>query len=78
MASWVSTAMRIYGEKRHGSRGPGRVASVSPGFIFRSDWQSTDRIELAYTRLFYNRTVDANPAAPLDRDAVTLGAIMSF
>jgi hypothetical protein len=46
--------------------------------VFKKDWQSLDRIELAYSRMYYSDQVDNNPAAPMDRDIVTLGAVMSF
>lgn len=55
-----------------------RVFSVSPGLVFRSDWTSQDSIQLAYSRRFYNDVADDNPARPLDRHVVTLGAVISF
>ena len=54
------------------------VYSVSPGIVFRSNWQSTDRLELIYSSRFYGDAVDNNPAQPLDRDVVALGAYLEF
>jgi hypothetical protein len=79
MASWVTFALRSYGEKRHRRQASAwRTVSVSPALIFRSDWQSTDRIEVAYSRNFYSRGADLNTAAPRDRDVFILGATMTF
>lgn len=75
---WFSTTLRSYGQARDMELGLYRVFSVSPGLAFRSDWQSTDRIELVYTRYFYNDVVDRNPAAPLDRNVITFGGSMTF
>ena len=50
----------------------------TPGLAFRSNWQSTDRIELIYTRRFYSNAVDNNPARPLDRNVLALGAYINF
>lgn len=52
--------------------------NVTPGIAFHSDWQSQDRIELAYSRYFYSDAVDNNSARPLDRNVVTLGARLTF
>ena len=52
--------------------------NVTPGLAFHSDWQSQDRIELAYSRYFYSRVADNNAARPLDRNVVTLGARLTF
>jgi hypothetical protein len=60
------------------SLGRWSVYSISPGLAFRTDWQSTDRIELIYSRRFYGDTVDNNPAEPLDRHVVALGAYIDF
>lgn len=54
------------------------VYSVSPGIAFRSDWQSQDRIEIAYTRRFYNSDTDSNPARPLDRNVISISAYIGF
>jgi hypothetical protein len=78
MLSWLSAPLRLSGEDRDFQFGRYRVYSVSPGISFRRDWQSTDRIELIYTRRFYNSAVDDNPARPLDPHVLALGAYISF
>jgi hypothetical protein len=94
MRSWFGLSLRSFGESRdavvttpqadgqivRGSTGVDRwsVYSISPGIAFRSDWQSTDRIELIYSRRFYSDTADNNPAQPLDRHVVALGAYIDF
>ena len=75
---WFGATVRSYGESRMSALGRWQVYSVSPGLVFRSDWQSTDRIEIIYTRRFYNDVADNNPAQPLDRDIVSLGAYVDF
>jgi hypothetical protein len=64
----------------YGGSGYGRysTATVTPGLIFRSDWQAPERIEIAYSRLFYNGFADANPNDPRDENVVTVGASVSF
>jgi hypothetical protein len=76
----VTDASDVSGAVVQGSTGLGRwsVYSISPGIAFRTNWQSTDRIELIYSRRFYSDTVDNNPAQPLDRDVVALGAYLDF
>lgn len=77
--SWLSLPVRFFGEDRDWQfSGRYRVYSVSPGLAFRTNWQSTDRIELIYTRRFYSSSVDDNPARPLDRDVIALGAYINF
>jgi hypothetical protein len=66
MLRWFSVPLRFFGEDRDFQFGRYRVYSISPGIAFRTDWQSNDRIELIYTRRFYNSAVDDNPARPLD------------
>ena len=94
MLKWFGLSLRGFGESRdvvvttpltadsvvHGTTSVNRwsVYSVSPGLVFRSNWQSTDRIELIYSRRFYSDAVDNNPAQPLDRDVVALGAYLDF
>jgi hypothetical protein len=78
MLPWFGVTLRSYGESRDSPEGRWEVYSVSPGLSFRSNWQSTDRIELIYTRRFYNDVVDNNPAEPLDRDVLALGAYIEF
>jgi hypothetical protein len=76
----VVTRPRVDGEIVRGSSGVDRwsVYSVSPGIAFRTSWQSTDRIELIYSRRFYSDTADNNSAQPLDRDVFALGAYLDF
>jgi hypothetical protein len=78
MTSWLTSTLQVYGQSRDGVAGRWETLSVSPGLAFHSDWQSTDRIQLAYSRLAYSAVVDANPAQPLDRDVITCGAYISF
>lgn len=78
MLSWLSTPLRFFGEDRDFQFGRYRVYSISPGIAFRTDWQSTDRIELIYTRRFYNSGADDNPARPLDPHVLALGANITF
>ncbi len=78
MLSWFSVPLRFFGEDRDFEFGRYRVYSISPGISFRTDWQSTDRIELIYTRRFYNSDVDDNPARPLDPHVLALGAHINF
>jgi len=78
MLSWFSVPLRFFGEDRDFQYGRYRVYSISPGLAFRTNWQSTDRIELIYTRRFYSHAVDDNPARPLDRHVLALGAYINF
>ena len=78
MLRWFSAPLRFFGEDRDFQFGRYRVYSISPGIAFRTDWQSTDRIELIYTRRFYNSAVDDNPARPLDPSVLALGAYINF
>jgi hypothetical protein len=78
MLSWFGTLLRTYGENRDDRSGRRIIYTVSPGLAFRSDWQSNDRIELIYTRFFYNSYVDNNPAQPLDENAVGINASIGF
>ncbi|MEO8180272.1 MAG: hypothetical protein ABI895_15660 [Deltaproteobacteria bacterium] len=78
MLSWFSMPLRLFGEDRDSQFGRYRVYSISPGLAFRTNWQSTDRIELVYTRRFYSQVVDDNPARPLDRNVLALGAYINF
>jgi len=66
------------GSAQYPAYGVYRTYSLTPGLSFRSDWQAPETIEIAYSRRFYNDFVDANPAAPLDQDIVTVGAQVSF
>ena len=94
MLKWFGLSLRSYGESRdavvttpyldgnvvRGNTSVGRwsVYSVSPGIVFRTNWQSADRLELIYSRRFYGDAVDNNLAQPLDRDVVALGAYLEF
>ena len=78
MAPWFAVNLRVSAEDRVHSSGRYLNHSLTNALVFRKDWQSSDRIELAYSRMFYSDVVDHNPAAPLDRNIVTLGAVMSF
>jgi hypothetical protein len=78
MLSWFSVPLRFFGEDRDFQFGRYRVYSISPGIAFRTDWQSTDRIELIYSRRFYNSAVDDNSARPLDPHVLTVGANINF
>jgi hypothetical protein len=78
MLSWLSLPVRFFGEDRDSQYGRYQVYSISPGLAFRSSWQSTDRIELIYTRRFYSQAVDDNPARPLDHHVLALGAYINF
>jgi hypothetical protein len=78
MLRWFSVPLRLFGEDRDSQYGRYRVYSISPSLAFRTNWQSTDRIELIYTRRFYSHVVDDNPARPLDRNVLALGATINF
>jgi hypothetical protein len=78
MTSWLNLTFQVYGQSRDGVGGRWETLSVSPGLAFHSDWQSTDRIQLAYSRLAYSSIVDINPSQPLDRDVITCGAYITF
>lgn len=54
------------------------VYSINPGLAFRSDWQASERLELTYSRRFYNDISDPNPADRFDRHAIILGASLEF
>jgi hypothetical protein len=78
LLSWLSATLQTYGMSRDYQTGRWETLSISPGLAFRSDWLATDRIQLAYSRHFYSRAVDFNPAAPLDKDILTVGAYVQF
>jgi hypothetical protein len=84
---WLSTTYLIYGESRDGAtvdvkgnpiRGRWMSYSGTFGLLLHSNWQSQDRIGIAYSRYFYNGFTDSNPAVPLDRDVLTLGGSVAF
>jgi hypothetical protein len=87
MLSWLSTIANVFGENRrmamadvtaHWQNGRWSSHSATVGIVLHSDWQSQDRLVLAYTRYFYSNFADNNPARPLDRDVLTLGASVAF
>ena len=66
---------------RRGSRqllGRYQVYSLNPGISFRTDWLSTDRIQLIYGRRFYSHAADPNSAQPYDRNMIALGGYITF
>ena len=87
LLSWLSTTYRVFGHSRDyaivetgGSPKRGRwvAYNASLGLALHSDWQSRDRMELIYSRYFYSDFTDNNPAQPLDREVITLGASIVF
>ena len=78
MVKWLSATLRGYGENRYLPGGRYADYSLTPSLVFKRDWQSADRIEVAYSRMFYGDLVDVNSAAPYDRNIFTLGAVVSF
>ncbi len=78
MTSWLTATFQTYGQSRDGVGGRWETLGLTPGLAFHSDWQSTDRIVLAYTRFAYSKAVDNDPALPLDRDLITCGAYITF
>ncbi len=78
MNSWFSARLRSYTERRHTALGPWQASSISPGLSFRRDWNSSDRIEIWYSRHFYNSRADENSAQPLDRQIVAVGGTFEF
>lgn len=84
---WLSTSYQLFGESRSGATvdifgepqtGNWRSYSATVGLILHSGWQSQDRVVLAYSRYFYSKFTDNNPALPLDRDVFTLGGSVAF
>jgi hypothetical protein len=87
LLSWLSTAYYFFGESRDAAmadvsgiarRGRWMTFSGTVGLVLHSDWQSQDRIALTYGRYFYSHFTDSNPARPLDREVLTLGASVAF
>ena len=87
LSSWLSTTFAVFGQNLNlamadvsGQWQRGRAASHSGtvGLVLHSDWQSQDRIVLAYSRYFYTAFADNNPARPLDHDVFTIGASVAF
>lgn len=84
---WLSSTYRVFGESRDATRveitgervmDRSTAYSATLGLALHSDWQSRDRMELAYSRYFYSNLVDNNPVQPLDREVFTLGASVAF
>lgn len=84
---WLSTSYHLFGESRDAAtvdvsaktrRGHWLTYSATLGLVLHSSWQSQDRIALAYSRYFYSKFTDSNPALPLDRDVFTLGGSVAF
>jgi hypothetical protein len=87
LLSWLSTTYRLFGESTdaiiadvQGNPVRGRWSAYSGtlGVALHSDWQSRDRMELAYSHYFYSDFADNNPEQPLDRSVFTLGASLAF
>jgi hypothetical protein len=78
MTSMFSLTFQAYGERRDSPLGPWSVYSVNPGISLRTDWLSTDRIQLIYGRRFYSHVADPNTAQPFDRHMIALGGYITF
>jgi hypothetical protein len=87
LLSWLSTYYALFGQSRDeamaditGNMQRGRSSSFNAtlGAVLHSDWQSRDRLTVAYSRFFYSDFTDSNPAWPLDRNVFTLGASLAF
>ena len=78
MTSLFSVTFQAYGEDRYSNIGRWSVYSVNPGIAFHSNWLTTDRIQLIYSRRFYSSAADPNSAQPLDRDMIALGGYVTF
>jgi hypothetical protein len=78
MTSLFSMTFQTYGESRDTNLGRYSVYSLNPGIMFHSDWWSTDRIQLIYSRRFYSAAADPNSAQPLDHHMIALGGTITF
>jgi hypothetical protein len=78
MTSMFSLTFQTYGERRDSHLGTWEVYSINPGIAFRTDWLSTDRIQLIYGRRFYSQAADPNSARPFDRHMIALGGYITF
>jgi hypothetical protein len=78
MTSLFSVTFQSYGESRDTYAGPWQVYSLNPGIAFHSDWWSSDRIQLIYSRRFYSSAADPNSAQPLDHHMIALGGYITF
>ena len=78
LTSMFSATFQAYGEHRDSNLGPWAVYSLNPGISFRTDWLSTDRIQLIYGRRFYSHVADPNSTQPFDRNMIALGGYITF
>jgi len=78
MTSMFSMTFQAYGEDRYSVLGRYQIYSLNPGISFRTDWLSTDRIQLIYGRRFYSYAADPNSALPYDRNMLALGGYITF
>ncbi len=85
-ASTSNIASRNTSASRSSSSGKAATRTSAAGgysartrdLAFHSDWTSTDRIQLIYSRRFYSAAVDNNSAQPLDQDVLVLGGYITF
>jgi len=78
MTSLFSVTFSSFGESRDTNLGRYSVYSLNPGIMFHSDWWSSDRIQLIYSRRFYSTAADPNSAQPLDHHMIALGGTVTF
>jgi hypothetical protein len=78
LTSMFSVTFQTYGEHRDTHLGPWAVYSINPGIALRTDWLSTDRIQLIYGRRFYSQVADPNSSQPFDRHMIALGGHITF
>jgi len=78
LASKLSVTFQAYGERRDSNVGPWSVYSLNPGIAYHTDWLTTDRIQVIYSRRYYSAAVDNNSAQPLDRDMIAFGGYVTF
>ena len=78
MTSKFSVTFQSYGESRDSNIGRWSVYSANPGIAFHSDWLTTDRLQLIYSRRYYSSAADPNSAQPLDRDMIAFGGYVTF
>jgi len=78
MSSLFSLTFQTYGESRGGNYGRWSVYSANPGIAYHSNWLTTDRIQIIYSRRYYSTAADPNTAQPLDRDMIAFGGYVTF
>jgi hypothetical protein len=78
MTRYFSATFQAYGESRDSSLGRWAVYSANPGIAYHSNWLSTDRIQIIYSRRYYSAAADPNSAQPLDRDMISIGGYITF